>query len=201
MSYSRISLIRAGLILNLFVFSFVLVFYSNVSSPSFFRSTSNTSLSPNQFELRLTSSYSSSQNWTSCDDLTSAPFIGQRGPYWVLYNYIRPLTSFRCSESVTYSTHSDFTFLDNLKPLLERWKGPVSIGLYAPGSDFTATLDRIRFLRECNYSALIKEYVTFHIFFESGQLPTSAIPKDPDTLPPFDCTTPPNFGEDLMTYR
>ena len=26
----------------------------------------------------------------------------------------------RCNESITYTTHGDFTFLDNLEPLLER---------------------------------------------------------------------------------
>lgn len=45
----------------------------------------------------------------------------QRGDFWVLKNYIRAEhEELRCFETLTYTTHSDFTFLDNLIPLLER---------------------------------------------------------------------------------
>jgi hypothetical protein len=27
----------------------------------------------------------------------------------------------KCYETITYTTHADYTFLDNLIPLLERW--------------------------------------------------------------------------------
>ena len=43
-----------------------------------------------------------------------------RGKYWVLYNYIRAAKHYNCNETITYTTHGDFTFLDNLEPLLER---------------------------------------------------------------------------------
>jgi len=44
---------------------------------------------------------------------------GMRGKYWVLYNYVRAARLFNCNETITYTTHGDFTFLDNLEPLLE----------------------------------------------------------------------------------
>ena len=68
-------------------------------------------------------------------------FQGQRGDYWVLYNYIRANKEFNCNESVTYTTLGDITFLDNLPTLIERWKGPVSVAIYAPGEDFEAKMD------------------------------------------------------------
>lgn len=46
---------------------------------------------------------------------------GQRGDFWVLKNYIRAdHGELRCFETITYTTHADYTFLDNLIPLLER---------------------------------------------------------------------------------
>lgn len=55
-----------------------------------------------------------------CQDKSNRRRIAQRGDYWVLYNYVRARRWFRCDESITYTTHADFTFLDNLEPLLDR---------------------------------------------------------------------------------
>ena len=71
------------------------------------------------------------------------------------------------NESVTYSTHSDPTFLANLIPLAERWRGPISVAIYAPGTDYDMTLEAIAHLRTClEKSQLVQEFVTFHIFSE-----------------------------------
>lgn len=57
----------------------------------------------------------------NCYNRDFKPEVLQRGDFWVLKNYVRadhgPL---KCSESITYTTHADYTFLDNLIPLLER---------------------------------------------------------------------------------
>lgn len=55
-----------------------------------------------------------------CQDKSNRRRIAQRGEYWVLYNYVTARRWFRCDESITYTTHADFTFLDNLEPLMER---------------------------------------------------------------------------------
>jgi hypothetical protein len=55
-----------------------------------------------------------------CQDKPNRRRIAQRGDYWVLYNYVPARRWFRCDESITYTTHADFTFLDNLEPLLDR---------------------------------------------------------------------------------
>lgn len=98
------------------------------------------------------------------------PKTQQRGDYWVLYNYVTADKRFKCHESITYSTHADYSFMDNLVPLVERWKGPVSIAMHAPGSDFENTIDSIAYLRDCT-TPLIKEYVTFHVFFSTKHVP------------------------------
>ena len=70
-------------------------------------------------------------------------------------------------ESITYTTHSDATFLENLIPLTERWKGPVSIALYVPGSDYELALKEIAYYRLCHEkSQLIQDYVSFHLYAE-----------------------------------
>ena len=57
-----------------------------------------------------------------CTTRPLRPFYQQRGDYWVLENYLPAVMSFRCDESITYTTHGDYTFLDNLEPLTSRWQ-------------------------------------------------------------------------------
>lgn len=105
-----------------------------------------------------------------CNEKSTEPRRTQRGDYWVLYNYVPMSMAVKCWESVTYTTHADYTFLDNLEPLLERWRAPISIAMHAPGTDFPATLDAIRYSRNCG-SSLISQLVTFHVFFSSKHVP------------------------------
>ena len=105
-----------------------------------------------------------------CNEKPLEPRRAQRGDYWVLYNYVPMSMAVRCWESVTYTTHADYTFLDNLEPLLERWRAPISIAMHAPGTDFAATLDAIKYLRNCG-SPLVSQLVTFHVFFSSKHVP------------------------------
>ncbi|GAB0089478.1 beta-1,4-glucuronyltransferase 1 [Sergentomyia squamirostris] len=112
----------------------------------------------------------------NCDNKQYPPRTYQRGSYWVLENYVRASHgNIKCYESITYTTHGDFTFLDNVIPLVARWRAPIGMSLYAPGTDFKTTLDSIRYLRECSGddADLIKQYVTFHIYFHADHIPVS----------------------------
>jgi hypothetical protein len=53
--------------------------------------------------------------------------------------------------------------------------------LHAPGTDFNTTLQSIFFLRNCLEHPSIKNFVTFHLYFEKSYLIVS-IPKDPEEL-------------------
>ncbi|TRY63012.1 hypothetical protein TCAL_11158 [Tigriopus californicus] len=108
-----------------------------------------------------------------CLDKDIFPKIVERGSYWVFQNYIPAQRSFHCNETITYTTHADPTFLDNLEPLLERWQGPVSLSVYAPGTDFNKAVKAILYQRECSHSNLVKDFVTFHLFFDHIHLPPS----------------------------
>ena len=56
-----------------------------------------------------------------CLEKDTRPQITMRGQYWVFYNYVPAEKKFKCNETVTYTTHCDHTFLDNLVPLLKRY--------------------------------------------------------------------------------
>ncbi|VVC89571.1 unnamed protein product [Leptidea sinapis] len=56
-----------------------------------------------------------------CNDKDMLPHTEQRGEFWVLKNYIRgDHGMISCHESVTYTTHAGYEFLDNVQPLVER---------------------------------------------------------------------------------
>ncbi|XP_032680560.1 beta-1,4-glucuronyltransferase 1 [Odontomachus brunneus] len=125
-----------------------------------------------------------------CNEKSTEPRRAQRGDYWVLYNYVPMSMAVRCWESVTYTTHADYTFLDNLEPLLERWRAPISIAMHAPGTDFPATLDAIRYSRNCG-SPLVSQLVTFHVFFSSKHVPKAVPPSEQIVSDTYNCSLGP----------
>ncbi|XP_055306362.1 beta-1,4-glucuronyltransferase 1-like [Sitodiplosis mosellana] len=132
---------------------------------------------------------------TSCMDKNFEPRVYRRGDYWVLQNYIRAVHGeIRCTESVTYVTHGDYTFLDNVIPVLERWLAPLSMSIYTPGTDLQPTIDSIKYLRQClSKSHLVRKLATFHIFFDSDHMP-NVVPKSSEVLSePYYCSLPPPY--------
>jgi len=123
-----------------------------------------------------------------CFDREQTSRTAQRGDFWVLYNYVRASRTFRCGESITYTTHADYSFLDNLEPLVERWQGPISLALHAPGTDLGPTLETIQYLRECG-SPLVSDLVTFHVYFGNKHVP-KAIPRNGELPVPANCSAP-----------
>lgn len=83
----------------------------------------------------------------------------------------------KCDETITYTTHCDLKFLDNVIPLLQRWEAPLSVAVWVPWNYFELTLKSISYLRNCHAkSLLVRRFATFHIFFESEDFP-KIIPK------------------------
>lgn len=108
---------------------------------------------------------------TDCSYKISRKRFEQRGNFWVLLNYIQAERRFQCFESVTYTTQGEYSFIDSLLILVNRWRGPISVTFYTPGYDFQNTIRSIAYLRNCG-SALIKKYVTFHLFFPYDHTPS-----------------------------
>ena len=66
-------------------------------------------------------SYSLSSN-LSCFNKDLKPKTEMRGRFWVFYNHIEARKKFDCNETITYTTHGESSYLDNLGPLLKRWQ-------------------------------------------------------------------------------
>lgn len=107
---------------------------------------------------------------TNCKDKVLTRVVQRHGDYWVFHNYALAERWFHCYESVTYTTQGDYTFLDNVPTLADRWRGPISIAIYAPGSDLQAAADSVHYLRNCE-NPLVRRYVTFHLFFHADHFP------------------------------
>lgn len=123
---------------------------------------------------------SSSRQKISCDSKVLQSRTYQRGSFWVMENYIAAQrNSVKCYESVTYTTHTDFTFLDNLVPIVDRWMAPVSVAIYGPGDDFQNAKESIFYMRNClgnqRHMDLIRELVSFHLYFNASDMPTGDV--------------------------
>lgn len=96
-----------------------------------------------------------------------------RGHYWVLYNHVKATETFECLDSITYTTHGEFKYLqNNLANVIKRWKGPLSMAIYSPGSDYEKAMKTIYYYRECTEdSPMIKALATFHLFFHVDHMP------------------------------
>jgi hypothetical protein len=92
-----------------------------------------------------------------------------------LYNNIQARKKYRCDETITYTTHGEYTYLHNLEPLLKRWQGPISISIFAPGDDYLSALKAIFYYRQCLNTTLVRDFVTFHFYFPFAHMPNSDI--------------------------
>lgn len=107
-----------------------------------------------------------------CNDKSMEVDIEYHGEYLIFKNFVKAEKEHKCDESITLSAPADYRFLDNVVPLVERWVGPISVALYAPGYDFFSSLHSIAYLRKCSHTSdLIRQYVTFHLFFEHEHTP------------------------------
>jgi len=136
-----------------------------------------------------------------CYEKDTRPRKAMRGQYWALYNYVPARLKPKCNESLTYTTHCDHTFLDNVVPLLKRWQGPISIALYTPGSDYEDALKAVAYYRQCvNESQMVRDYVTFHFYFPYKHLPKGTLLSFEDAKNyKVDCNTSPPSSSN--TYR
>lgn len=107
---------------------------------------------------------------TKCLNAELETRVAVEGGYWVFQNFVKATEQFQCFESITYTTQADYTFLHNLIPLVERWRGPISVAVYAPGDDFEQAVRSMAWLRSCE-TPLIRRYVTFHLFMEVAHFP------------------------------
>lgn len=101
--------------------------------------------------------------------------------------------------TITTATSSHI-WIFNILFCFGRWQAPISIALHAPGTDFTPTINSIRYLRDCAPgSALVRQFTTFHIYFSSKHVPKSV------SIPPIKTTennnNKPNWNFSLCFFK
>ena len=106
-----------------------------------------------------------------CQDRERHFSYSQRGSYWILNHYVPAEGAYRCNESITYTTHGDITFLDNIVPLARRWDGPLSVAVYTPGSDYESAIRSMAYLRQCT-GPDIRQRVSFHLVLDERHFPS-----------------------------
>ena len=106
-----------------------------------------------------------------CNDRERHFSYTQRGSYWILNHYVPAENLYHCNESVTYTTHGDVSFLDNIIPLAERWDGPLSVAIYTPGTDYEVAIRSIAYLRQCEVPD-IRQRVSFHLVLDERNFPS-----------------------------
>ncbi|EDW45953.1 beta-1,4-glucuronyltransferase 1 [Drosophila sechellia] len=115
--------------------------------------------------------------------------------YWVLENYVMAEHGdIPCYSNVTYTTHADYTYLDNVVPLLERWRSPLSLAIYAPGTDFEPTIQSILYLLQCHPGHdLVRQLCSIHLYFDVEHLPQVVLPPETALKEPANCNGPPPY--------
>ncbi|GIX80966.1 uncharacterized protein CEXT_643011 [Caerostris extrusa] len=74
-------------------------------------------------------------------------------------------------ESVTLCTQGTFEFLQHVPELCDRWEGPLSVSVYAPGTDLPVAVRKILFLRKCG-PPCVRLNVSWHLVYESSLAPS-----------------------------
>lgn len=91
---------------------------------------------------------------------------GIKGSYSVISDYVLADAKVGYNDSVTLTTQGSFEFLYHTERLCQRWDGPVSVAVYAPGDDFKVCLDLIYYLRRCR-DPCVSRNITWHFIFDS----------------------------------
>lgn len=99
--------------------------------------------------------------------------------------------------SVTLTTQGTYEFVHHVEELCLRWRAPVSVAVYAPGSDFQPALDRIQYLRQCRHSC-VRTNVSWHLFFDRQHPPPD---RRWSAAAPPDCGRTPNTTSDYRRLR
>lgn len=106
-----------------------------------------------------------------------------RSNYCVIRNYYLAVQAgrYKYSETVTLTTQATLNFLPHVEELCKRWKGPISVAVYAPGDDFRNARAEILRLRVCR-DRCIREWVTWHFVFDSKHQPPAALLRSMETI-------------------
>ncbi|RWS06097.1 N-acetyllactosaminide beta-1:3-N-acetylglucosaminyltransferase-like protein [Dinothrombium tinctorium] len=115
-------------------------------------------------ENAFTSNITKNYNWWKTEE---------RNGYLVIREFIPSDTSSKIefNNSITLCTQATIEFLDHVEELCDRWKGPISAAVYAPGSDFMASINVVYFLRKCREEC-IRKHISWHFIYDKPYGPS-----------------------------
>ncbi|KAH8403267.1 hypothetical protein KR222_009334 [Zaprionus bogoriensis] len=100
--------------------------------------------------------------------------LRQHGDYWVWHDYMPASNKLSANESITLTTHGTHMDLSLLFILVDRWRAPISLSLYACGSDFDSTMEKLGYLHGCAAQGkLLRRYVSIHLVFDTRHKPVT----------------------------
>lgn len=94
--------------------------------------------------------------------------------YVVQEDFIPSDLSVPFNDSVTLTTQATHEFLQHVPVLCSRWQGPISVAVFAPGTDYAVALDKIAFLRHCD-DPCVSANVTWHMVYDRDHAPPAAV--------------------------
>lgn len=97
--------------------------------------------------------------------------------YVIQEDFILSDVSVPFDASVTLTTQATHEFLQHVPVLCSRWQGPISVAVYAPGTDYAVALDKIAYLRHCD-DPCVSANVSWHMVFDRDHAPPAAVVVD-----------------------
>ncbi|XP_013385682.1 beta-1,4-glucuronyltransferase 1 [Lingula anatina] len=101
---------------------------------------------------------------TMLDKLREKKVIDSWGSYYLVNNWIKGTITIPAKQGknlVTLVTQCSVDHLYNVVEMVEKWQGPISLSVFAPGQDAIYAIEVILLLRYC--VTLVAQYVTFHL--------------------------------------
>lgn len=120
-----------------------------------------------------------------------------RGAFVVHSNYIVGDENVGYDSTVTLTTQATHDFLGHTPTLCRRWQGPVSVSLYASGTDYDTAINKVLFLRACS-DPCVRANVTWHIVYHREHTPKTISVKTSRELL---AQAKPNCSDDIMEHQ
>ncbi|KAM8716628.1 hypothetical protein ACLKA7_003498 [Drosophila subpalustris] len=106
------------------------------------------------------------------DETQPNGLMRQHGNYWVWHDYIRRSEDLKGKESITLTSHATYMDLGLLPTILERWQAPISLAIYACGSDFDKTVQSLAYLKYCLMQGdLMRRFLSIHLVMDNQHVP------------------------------
>ncbi|XP_059081932.1 beta-1,4-glucuronyltransferase 1-like [Tigriopus californicus] len=91
--------------------------------------------------------------------------LQERLNHTIFFNFKARAKAFIGGPHVTLTTIADTNFLHHIVPMVQRWNGPISLCVFAPGDHFDLAVRQIQWLVSCSNTSLVHDWVSFHFVF------------------------------------